>query len=128
MRGHQEIDQFADAMRRELAANEHKGDWKADGGVDLFEDLLYHAAKLGLALGTQNRAAVNEYAADVGNLAMMVADVWGALDAQPDSPTLLSDVSGDDQPYDEIKDALHAAAAAFLDAVRAERNLAGVPA
>jgi hypothetical protein len=110
--GETQIEQFAQAMLHEMAENAYKGDWlqtapgaieptalRPDGAValsdeELLTELLYHAAKLGLAL----RAAATcgapddvpafvketllEYAADVANQAWFVTDKHDALRAE----------------------------------------------
>lgn len=70
---------FAEAMQRELDANEHKGGW---GDVDqrvLVNDVAYHVLKLMRALRTGPATRVLEHAADVANCAMIVADSAGVL-------------------------------------------------
>lgn len=85
-RGDKEIRIMAQAMTNELKTNAHKGDWsELDGGEGIHE-LIYHAVKLALAARGGHRAAVLEYAADVANHAMFVADACGSLD-----PALLTD-------------------------------------
>lgn len=78
---------FAGAMVRELAANRHKGDragWQQMNGREAVNEVLYHAAKLSYALrqyeqGDGPADKILEFAADIGNCAMMVADVAGVL-------------------------------------------------
>lgn len=87
------IKAYAAAMSAELKANAEKGTWDAAEPQELLKDLLYHVAKLVLAVGAGNPVAVHEYAADVGNEALMIADVMAALELPPaSSPTFLSDV------------------------------------
>lgn len=87
---------YVEAMSHELKDNAHKGDWlTVDPEFDHIEDdlpptrlkphellgdLLYHAAKLGMAMRSGDKQAVLEYAADVGNCAWFCADSFEALD------------------------------------------------
>lgn len=85
------------AMRAELAKPENleKEDWEDADPMVLMNDVWYHVAKLLKAVNAWREAgkpalegkvgvmavtkAVLEFAADVGNCAMMVADACGAL-------------------------------------------------
>jgi hypothetical protein len=75
------------AMADELRANRHKGDragWLTMSGREAVSEVLYHAAKLAYALrqferGEGEGRQVLEFAADVANCSMMVADVAGVL-------------------------------------------------
>jgi uncharacterized protein YcaQ len=79
--------EYVRAMARELEANRHKGDrtgWLAQDPRVLVSEVLYHAAKLSYALrqfqqGDGPPERVLEFAADVGNTALMVADAAGVL-------------------------------------------------
>lgn len=79
---------FTKRMRTELASNAHKGDrpgWLSAGSREMVAEVLYHAAKLSYALrqaeqGDGDPDKVLEFAADVGNCAMMVADCAGVLE------------------------------------------------
>jgi NTP pyrophosphatase (non-canonical NTP hydrolase) len=96
------VDAFANEMEKKLALNRHKGDregWRKMEPRELFDMLLHEVAELSEALGTQEYgrpiASYNEplrsalaadrieqirfECADVGNLAMMIADVAGGL-------------------------------------------------
>lgn len=78
---------MAKQMRAELAANEWKGDgWNAVPLLDLSNEVIYHAAKLDLAVRANDRAAVRELAADTANCAALLADAAGALDLEPPAP------------------------------------------
>jgi hypothetical protein len=86
-RGKPQLCTFLTAMSHEIVDNDHKGHWLQDEttgeprqDLDLMGDLLYHAAKLGLAVASGNKTAILEYAADVGNCAWFVADKHQALD------------------------------------------------
>lgn len=82
--------EYVQAMARELAANRHKGDradWRAQDPRVLVGEILYHAAKLSYALrqfqqGEGPAGDVLEFAADVGNTALMAADAAGVLEAR----------------------------------------------
>lgn len=85
------VDRFTRAMRRELEANAHKGGRSGDRGwissmtpEKRVSELLYHVAKLAYAQrqylqGDGTSEQVVEFAADVGNCALMVADGLGLL-------------------------------------------------
>ena len=86
---------FIQAMADELRANAEKGDragWLSAGAPVMVGEVLYHAGKLALAVREtvsgrppDPRTAgftlddVREYAADVANCALMVADRAGVL-------------------------------------------------
>ena len=70
------------AMDNEVACNAHKGDWRDMTRTEAAHETLYHAMKLAMALRTDDREAILEYAADTGVCAMYAADVAGALDAR----------------------------------------------
>ena len=85
-----EILAFAVLMEIELRANDHKGGWKADKPFPLSYRVLEEAAELQRAaylyhppgsafFDGRERANVASEAADVANMAMMVADVCQAL-------------------------------------------------
>ena len=80
MRGHEEVTRFSHAMLRELDANDYKGGWPGRGARTHLRDLDYHVAKLRAAVGAEEIVRVLEYAADVANHAMFLADEAGALD------------------------------------------------
>lgn len=84
-----EVQAFATLMELQLQANDHKGGWTHDTAADLLTRLYEEAAELraavtahALARPNEQEAAmvrVGEEAADVGNFAMMVADVAKVL-------------------------------------------------
>ena len=72
---------YLNVMREKLAENEHKGHWR-DEDVDFLLDRVaeeLRELRLAVWLGEGPRAVARE-AADVGAIAMMVADVLGGLD------------------------------------------------
>ena len=97
---------FAKEMFRELQANRHKGgraSWREARRIELILDIFHHTAKLHAAVledldleedsqdspteremrmkkSDETRERIRELAADVGNLAMMVADGSNVLD------------------------------------------------
>lgn len=79
---------FVQAMADELRANAHKGDragWLTMNEREAVSEVLYHAAKLAYAArkfkrGEETAQSVREFAADVANCALMVADVCGVLE------------------------------------------------
>jgi hypothetical protein len=83
-----EVRAFAEAMETKLRANDHKGGWQDDAASRLMRRLHEETAELEAALGNSDlkgsawQALVRREAADVGNFAMMVADVCGSLKAQ----------------------------------------------
>jgi hypothetical protein len=82
------LDAFVVRMAEELAANSHKGDrdgWLNAGSRLMVSEVLYHAAKLAYALrqyeqGDGDADQVREFAADVANCSLMVADCGGVLE------------------------------------------------
>lgn len=83
------LEEFVQRMAEELAANSHKGDrpaWLAAGPDTMVSESLYHLSKLTYAArqlrqGDGPPEKVREFAADVANCALMVADCAGVLDA-----------------------------------------------
>jgi hypothetical protein len=72
---------FVQAMADELRANAHKGDragWLTMNRKEAVAEVLYHAAKLAYA-AAHDDDEILEFAADVANCALMVADVCDAL-------------------------------------------------
>lgn len=74
---------FLALMRRELHANTGKGDrpgWlQMDANTALLE-VYYHLSKLQKAVRSNDGPGIQEYAADVANMSMMVLDVCGGID------------------------------------------------
>lgn len=93
---HPEVYKFAEQMDRQLRdpGNRDKGDWTEMEPGDAVSETFYHVAKLHKAVERLVQSgetpeplvvkALMEFAADVGNHAMIVADVCNALDADPD--------------------------------------------
>lgn len=79
-RGRQQIELFARAMEHEVDCNEHKGDPMNTHALEHVHELIYHAAKLYMALRFGQREAALEFAADCGNHAWMAADSAGVLE------------------------------------------------
>ena len=80
---------FLDMMDRELHANADKGDrpgWLSMSSAESLLEIYYHVAKLQKAVKDRDDAGIAEYAADVANMAMMLADICGQL-----SPNTLPD-------------------------------------
>ena len=74
-----EVLAFAIAMERELRANDYKGGWKECDSASLLQHLdeeVYELTEEAMKSTSEN---VLSEAADVANLAMMVADVMGGL-------------------------------------------------
>jgi NTP pyrophosphatase (non-canonical NTP hydrolase) len=124
-----EVAAFALLMERELRTNDYKGGWKDDQAWKLVPRVneeaqelrdLVRDAKLGTIAAADLdqpfgcfatlREAVGSEAADVANMAMMVADVCGALPlytAPPPQPDALREA------FDQVKEALSDLLAVF---------------
>jgi hypothetical protein len=73
---------FVSLMKRELHANCGKGDrpgWLSMDANTALLEVYYHLAKLQKAVKHNDGPAIQEYSADVANMAMMVLDVCGGL-------------------------------------------------
>lgn len=84
---------FVELMRKELEANNHKGDrngWLQMDQQKAVAEIDHHVGKLHGALGHLDVEAVQEHAADIANCCMMFLDVVGLLDisasAEPSAP------------------------------------------
>ena len=87
------VNLFILAMRHELSKNTHKPGWENAGAEVMAESLVYHVSKLLVALTLGNVRAVREYAPDVANEAMMVADCVGVLEMPPaPTPVVIGEV------------------------------------
>ena len=74
---------FVELMRKELEANNHKGDrngWLQMDQQKAVAEIDHHVGKLHGALGHLDVEAVQEHAADIANCCMMFLDVVGLLD------------------------------------------------
>ncbi|MEZ2347387.1 hypothetical protein [Terriglobus sp. RCC_193] len=71
--------EFANLMERELVANEHKGDFYRWNPTiaEAMRELADHVAKLCFVLGGCEGTKITEHAADIGNIAMRIADLFG---------------------------------------------------
>lgn len=72
-----EVAQFAEAMERKLAANDHKEHWRGESTHSLLSRLFDEFLELQQAIDDGNAEEIVSEAADVGNFAMMIADVAG---------------------------------------------------
>lgn len=82
-RGEAEVDVMRVAMLNELACNAHKGPWEEIDAATAVHEILYHTAKLALALREGDHPeAVLEYTADVALGAMFAASASGSLEEQ----------------------------------------------
>jgi hypothetical protein len=82
------LEPFATMMARELHANASKRDrpgWLKMTPGDCLLEIYYHVAKLQKAVRDKDSERVAENTADVANLAMMMADIWGLLDCCADA-------------------------------------------
>jgi len=67
-------------MRRELQANAWKGEWITLDMATLLQELYYHVSKLHVEIRKRRDVdKVRELTADIGNIAMFIADTAGAL-------------------------------------------------
>ena len=86
---------FIVMMESELQANAHKGDrhgWLSMSRQAALHEIYYHVGKLEDAVKNDSPELIQEYAADVANMAMMLLDVCGGLSAddRDESPSGLS--------------------------------------
>ena len=75
---------FLAMMRNELHANAGKGDrpgWLSMTPGECVLEIYYHLGKLQKGVKDGNELWITEYSADVANMAMMLADICGLLDA-----------------------------------------------
>ena len=97
----QEIGELTEKMRQqmfvEMLANAGKGPrrgWLQTRPLTLVLETFYHVAKLQTAVVDRDKKRIREHAADVANMAMMLADRCGVLelprppgvDPDPDYP------------------------------------------
>lgn len=74
---------FVAMMRNELHANSGKGDragWLSMTPGECLLEIYYHLGKLQKGVKDGNSLWIAEYAADVANMSMMLADICGCLD------------------------------------------------
>lgn len=82
---------FLALMRRELHANSGKGDrpgWRRMSPEAALLEIYHHTAKLAKAVKNNDGPAIEEYSADVANMAMMLLDVCDGL-----TPVVVSSAS-----------------------------------
>lgn len=84
-RGEKELEIFFGICKSKLAANEHKGSWEDQSVMGLCRWIRVEVKELEQAcfdkrLKGNPPGEVAREAADVANLAMMVADIMGELD------------------------------------------------
>lgn len=75
---------FTGLMLKKLRENDHKTHWKNEGVVDLFEMLDGEVRELEVELTSDRTSPVkiSRECADIGNFALMIADVMGGLDEE----------------------------------------------
>lgn len=94
---HTLVAQMANQMFAEMLANAGKGPrrgWLSTRPLTLVLETFYHVAKLQAAVVDRDKKRIREHAADVANMAMMLADRCGVLelprppgvDPDPDYP------------------------------------------
>ncbi len=74
---------FVQLMEAELHANSSKGDrpgWLTMSPSSGLLEIYYHVAKLQKAVKDRDMPRIQEHAADVANMAMMLLDVCGGLE------------------------------------------------
>lgn len=77
---------FVAMMEKELHANAGKGDrpgWLAMSAGECLLEIYYHLSKLQKAIKDSDGDRIAEYSANVANMAMMAADICGALYLSP---------------------------------------------
>lgn len=77
---------FVKMMDSELHANAGKGDrpgWLSMTPETAMLEIHYHTAKLQKAVKNGDVSAIAEYSADVANMSMMMADIFGCLTTTP---------------------------------------------
>lgn len=75
------VTMFAEAMKDGLDVNEHKGGWEDCSEEFLIAKLAEEFAEFVQAVkGEESAEAIREEAADLANVAMMLADNCGAFD------------------------------------------------
>lgn len=86
---------FKHLMESELHANAGKGDrpgWLSMTAEQCLLEIYYHVSKLQKAVRDGNGDRIKENTADVANMAMMLADICGALEmARPSDGTLTNE-------------------------------------
>lgn len=82
---YREVDQFAHAMKEKLRKREkdYPDGWKSSNIHTLFEHLLSEVDELQKSISDGTSSILNE-SVDVANIAMMIADVSGELNARGD--------------------------------------------
>jgi hypothetical protein len=74
---------FLEMMNTELHANAGKGDrpgWLSMTPQTAMLEIHYHSAKLQKAVKDGDVDGIKEYSADVANMSMMMADIFGCLE------------------------------------------------
>lgn len=71
---------FATLMEQKLRANDHKPGWKGDYPDDLWHRAVEELNELHVAISQPTSVDnIGKEAADVANMVMMIADIYGAL-------------------------------------------------
>jgi hypothetical protein len=105
--GHRLVDTYAEWMKNELSENWIKGDrevWTNYSMDECFSEIRYHLDKLENAVAMNsdgsNNDQVKEYAADVGNCAMIFLDVLGLIEPAPPAKPIPNQVYNSGYDYD----------------------------
>lgn len=80
------LEPFVALMEAELHANAGKGDrpgWLSMTPAVGMLEIYYHTSKLQKAVKDGDIDRIREHAADVANMSMMMVDICGGLDVQP---------------------------------------------
>ena len=76
------LNPFLKLMEKELHANAGKGDrpgWLSMTPETAMLEIYYHVAKLQRAVKNEDLELIKEHSADVANMSMMMADIFGQL-------------------------------------------------
>lgn len=98
---------FVCLMERELHANAGKGDrpgWLAMSADTALLEIYYHVAKLQKAVRKEGGDLIAEHAADVANMAMMLLDVCGGIEASSLAQDRASQPLPSPVPGDQVAD------------------------
>ncbi|ROM29312.1 hypothetical protein BK645_10100 [Pseudomonas protegens] len=97
---------FMELMRRELHANSHKGgrpEWLKMTASTALEEIAHHFNKLDEAVGARDNPQIQEYAADIANICMMLLDICGVLSlAEQAKPIISTSDTYRAELYDEV--------------------------
>lgn len=71
------VEKFAEDMLNELEKNSHKGSiLEFNNFSEIITELEYHKSKLFLAIRMNNKGAIREYLADIGNFLICIGNLF----------------------------------------------------